>query len=178
LQEQRTVARTALVVTDMINDFLDPQGSLYVGSQGREIIPFVVRRLEDARRRGGAVIFVSDAHAPDDREFGQFKPHAVKGSWGAEIIPELQKLPGEYRVDKSRYSALHNTSLEDLLRRQGVARVDLVGVCTSICIMFTAISLLDREFHCRVYRDGVADFDPEAHLFALKHMRTLGVEVI
>jgi nicotinamidase-related amidase len=161
----------------MINDFLDPRGALYVGPQGREIIPFVVRRLEAARARGGAVIFGCDAHAPDDREFGQFKPHAVKGSWGSEIIPEIPKMPGDYRVDKTRYSALRNTGLEELLRREGAAKVELVGVCTSICIMFTAISLLDREFHCHVYKDGVADFDPAAHLFALKHMQMLGVEV-
>ncbi len=165
------------MVTDMINDFLDPRGALYVGPGGREIIPFVVRRLDDARSRGGAVIFVCDAHAPDDREFGQFKPHAVKGSWGSQVIPEIPCLAHDHRVDKTRYSALHNTSLEDLLRRGGVAEVELAGVCTSICIMFTAISLQDREFRCRVYRDGVADFNPEAHLFALKHMKMLGVEV-
>jgi nicotinamidase/pyrazinamidase len=49
--------------------------------------------------------------------------------------------------------------------------VEMVGVCTSICIMFTAVSLLDREIHCRVYRDGVADFDPRAHAFALEHLQ-------
>ncbi|MFZ2087923.1 MAG: isochorismatase family cysteine hydrolase [Desulfobaccales bacterium] len=170
--------KAALVVTDMINDFLDPKGALYVGSPGRAIIPFVQRLLEDNRAKGGVVIFVCDAHAPDDREFGHFRPHAVKSSWGSALIPELPQLPGDCRVDKTRYSALHNTNLEDVLRRQGVRQVELVGVCTSICIMFTAVSLLDREFHCRVYREGVADFDPEAHLFALKHMQLLGVEVV
>jgi nicotinamidase/pyrazinamidase len=81
-------------------------------------------------------------------------------------------------VNKTRYSALHNTILEDILMREAVSQVELVGVCTSICIMFTAISLLDREFPCRVYRDGVADFDPQAHAFALEHMQKLGVEVV
>ena len=40
------------------------------------------------------VIFVCDAHAADDPEFGAFPAHAVKGSWGAGIIPELTPGPG------------------------------------------------------------------------------------
>ena len=172
------MSKVALIMTDMVNDFLDPRGALYVGPAGRSIIPFVVDKIEETRAAGGVVIFVCDAHAPDDREFAHFKPHAVQGSWGSQIIPEISRLPGDYREDKTRYSALHKTGLVDILRREGVSHTDLVGVCTSICIMFTAINLLDLEFPCRVYREGVADFDLEAHLFALKHMRMLGVEVI
>ena len=172
------MGKVALVVTDMVNDFIDPQGALYVGSAGRAIIPLVAGKVEETRSRGGVIIFACDAHAVADREFEQFKPHAVKNTWGSEIIPEIPYLAGDYRVDKTRYSALHNTGLEDILIREEVRQVEMAGVCTSICIMFTAISLLDREFHCRVYRNGVADFDPRAHAFALAHMQKLGVEVV
>jgi|UniRef100_A0A7V6A2L2 nicotinamidase/pyrazinamidase len=172
------MGKAALVVTDMINDFIDPEGALSVGQAGRAIIPFIAYKVEETRSGGGVVIFACDAHDPADREFQQFKPHAVKNSWGSGIIAEIPYLAGDYRVDKTRYSALHNTNLEDILIREKVRRVELVGVCTSICIMFTAVSLLDREFHCRVYRDGVADFDPQAHLFALSHLQKLGVEVV
>uniref|UniRef100_A0A7C3UWU2 Cysteine hydrolase n=1 Tax=Desulfobacca acetoxidans TaxID=60893 RepID=A0A7C3UWU2_9BACT len=172
------MSKVALIVIDMLNDFLDPQGALFVGPAGQAIVPFVARRVEETRSHGGVVIFVCDAHAPDDREFEQFKPHAVKGAWGSEIITAIPFRAGDYRVDKTRYSALHNTSLEDILIREGVRQVELVGVCTSICIMFTAIGLLDREFQCRVYREGVADFNAQAHAFALEHMKLLGVEVV
>jgi nicotinamidase/pyrazinamidase len=172
------MGKVALVVIDMLDDFIDPQGALYVGAAGRAIIPFIAGKIVETRAGGGVVIFACDAHAVADREFEHFKPHAVKNSWGAGIIPEIPFLAGDYRVDKTRYSALHNTDLEDILIREEVRQVELVGVCTSICIMFTAISLLDREFHCRIYRDGVADFDPQAHAFALEHMQKLGVEVI
>ena len=172
------MSKVALIVTDMVNDFLDPRGALFVGPAGRAIIPFAAHKVEETRAGGGVVIFVCDAHAPDDREFRHFKPHAVKGAWGSGIIPEIPSSPGDYREDKTRYSALHNTGLEALLRREEVTQTELVGVCTSICIMFTAVGLLDREFPCRVYQDGVADFDREAHLFALKHMQLLGVEVV
>lgn len=172
------MSKVALIITDMVNDFLDPRGTLFVGPAGRAIIPFVADKAEVTRVGGGVVIFVCDAHAPDDPEFAHFKPHAVQGAWGSAIIPEIPYLPGDHRVDKTRYSALHNTGLEDLLSRENVTHTELVGVCTSICIMFTAISLLDRGIPCRVHRAGVADFDQEAHLFALKHMQMLGVEVV
>jgi nicotinamidase/pyrazinamidase len=172
------MGKVALLVTDMLNDFIDPRGGLYVGPAGRDIIDFVAQKVQETRAGGGMVIFVCDAHAPDDREFKHFAPHAVKGSWGSGIIPEIPYLAGDSRVDKTRYSALHDTGLEDILRQEGISQVELVGVCTSICILFTAIGLLDRGFPCRVYREGVADFDLEAHLFALKHLQKLGVQVV
>jgi nicotinamidase/pyrazinamidase len=171
------MGKVALIVADMLNDFIDPQGALFVGQGCRDIIPFVVQQAEVVRAGGGVVIFVCDAHAPDDREFDQFEPHAVKGTWGTEIIPELPFLPGDYRVEKTRYSALYNTTLEAILKQEGVSQVELVGVCTSICVMLTALDLLNRDIPCRVYRDRVADFDPKAHDFALEHMQKLGVKV-
>jgi len=177
--EEALMGKVALIVTDMLNDFIDPEGALYVGSPGREIIPFVARQVEETRARRGVVIFICDAHAPDDPEFRHFGPHGVKGTWGAEVIPELEVQPGDYRLEKTRYSAFINTDLEGILAREQVERVELVGVCTSICVMAAAIELFNRDIPCRVYRDGVADFDPEAHAFALKHMaRVLGVEVV
>jgi len=172
------MGKVALIVTDMLNDFIDPNGALYVGQSGRDIIPFVAKKAAETRAAGGVVIFMCDAHAPDDREFEHFGAHAVQNSWGSQIISQIPFLPGDYREDKTRYSALFNTELEDVLEREDVSQVELTGVCTSICVMFTAIDLLDREFHCRVYKEGVADFDPEAHTFALKHMEKLGVEVV
>jgi nicotinamidase-related amidase len=175
---EAAMGKTALIVADMLNDFIDPDGSLYVGPLGREIIPFVVKKIEETRRQGSVVIFVCDAHAPDDREFKYFAPHAVKGSWGSRIIPELRVQPGDYRLDKTRYSAFSTTNLEEILQREQVERVEVVGVCTSICVMETVKELFDRDIPTLVYRDGVADFDPEGHAFALKHMaRIFGAKV-
>jgi len=173
------MGKTALIVADMLNDFLDPGGALYVGPAGREIIPFVSGKIAEIRAEGGLVIFVRDAHAPDDREFRYFPRHAVKGTWGAQIIPELAVQPGDFVVEKTRYSCFYQTGLEELLRRVGVAQVAVVGVCTSICVMETVKELFDRDLPALVYREGVADFDPEAHAFALKHMaRIMGATIV
>jgi nicotinamidase-related amidase len=173
------MGKVALIVADMLRDFIEPDGALYVWPSGRAIIPFIAARAQEVRNRGGVVIFVCDAHAPDDREFRLFAPHAVKGSRGAEIIPELAPQPGDYRVEKTRYSGFFQTGLEDLLKREQVEEVEVVGVCTSICIMETVKELFHRAIPTSVYREGVADFDPEAHAFALKHMeRVLGAKVV
>jgi nicotinamidase-related amidase len=170
--------RIALLVADMLNDFIDPRGALYIGEQGRGIIPFIAGKLEEARSRGGVVIFVCDAHAPDDPEFKYFAPHAVKGSWGAQIIPELQSQPGDHRVEKCRYNPFYQTELETVLQREQVEEVQVVGVCTSICVLQAVCGLFDRNIPAVVYKEGVADFDPEAHAFALKHMqRVMGVRL-
>jgi nicotinamidase/pyrazinamidase len=170
--------KTALIVADMLNDFIDPQGALYVGPQGREIIPFIAGKAEEFRAQGGVVIFVCDAHAPNDREFKHFPPHAVKDTWGAQVIPELPLKPGDYRVEKTRYSAFARTNLDDILKKEQVGQVAVVGVLTSICVMETVKELFDRDLPGVVYRQGVADADPEAHAFALKHMaRVLGARV-
>jgi nicotinamidase/pyrazinamidase len=173
------MGKKALIVADMLNDFIDPKGSLYVGAKAREIIPFVAEKIEETRRQGGVVIFVCDAHGPDDREFKYFGAHAVRGSWGSQVIPELPLQPGDLRVEKTSYSAFSSTNLHEILKKGQVERVEVVGVCTSICVMETVKELFDRDIPALVFRQGVADFDPEAHAFALKHIeRIFGAKVI
>ena len=173
------MGKTALLVADMLNDFIDLKGSLYIGEQGREIIPFIVRKIEETRAQGGVVIFICDAHAPDDPEFKHFAPHAVKGTWGSQIIPEIERRPNDHLVEKFRYNPFFQTELENVLRREQVGEVQIVGVCTSICVLQAVSGLFDRNIPTLVYREGVADFDPEAHAFALKHMRrVMGAKVV
>jgi nicotinamidase-related amidase len=173
------MGKTALIVIDMLNDFLDPGGSLYVGAQAREIIPFVAQKIAAFRASGRMVIFVCDAHAADDPEFRAFPAHAVKGSWGAGIIPELTPAPGDLRVDKTRHSAFDDTNLDDLLQPAQVEEVHLVGVLTSICVLATVKDLFHRKLPGLVYRQGVADSDPKAHAAALQLMqRDLGMKVV
>jgi nicotinamidase/pyrazinamidase len=173
------MAARALVIADMINDFLDPQGSLYVGEAGRTIIPFVAAKIAEERQQGAAVIFLADAHDPTDQEFRRFPPHGVKGTWGAEIISELEVKATDYRVEKTYFSGLLATELEDILQREAVEEVHLLGVCTSICIMETARDLDLKGYRVVVSRAGVADLNQEDHEWALERMaRLFGVKVI
>jgi nicotinamidase-related amidase len=162
-----------MIIVDMLNDFIDPQGALYCGDAAPRIVPFIRRRLENQRRSGLPVIFLQDAHAPDDAEFERFPPHCIQGTWGSKVIEALAPLAGELTISKKRYSGFYNTDLEDHLHRLGVTEVEVVGVCTSICVMDTVGGLANRDYSVVVPEAGVADFDADMHSFALKRMAQL-----
>jgi nicotinamidase/pyrazinamidase len=167
----------ALIIVDMLEDFVEAGGALCVPG-AREIVPAIRRELEQARAAGRPVIFVCDAHEPDDREFERFPPHAVAGSTGAEIIDQLAPREGELVVFKRRYSPFYDTDLHDLLVELGVSQATVVGVCTHICVMETVAGLANRDLKVRVLREGVADFDSELAQAALKRMESLfGAEI-
>lgn len=162
-----------LMIVDMLNDFMDPEGALYCGETAPQIVPFVQQRLEQQRKAGQPVIFLQDAHDPDDAEFERFPPHCIAGTWGSEVISALKPLEGEKVIPKKRYSGFYNTDLDDYLRGLGTRSAEVVGVCTSICVMDTVGGLANRDFNIRVPKAGVADFDAEMHSFALKRMAQL-----
>lgn len=169
----------ALLVVDMINDFVRKGGALDCGDSAREIVPFIGRKIEEFRRRKLLVFFVCDSHRPDDPEFQLFPRHGVKGTEGARIIAALPVRPKDVIIEKTRYSAFYKTTLAKTLQKHRVDRVHVVGVCTSICVMDTVGDLRDRDYPVVVYRDGVADFDPEAHRFSLERMKKIyGAQVV
>jgi len=172
------MTKRALVITDMLNDFLDPAGALYVGEPGRAIIPFVAAKIQEMRQEGAVIIFLADAHDAEDPEFRRFPSHAVRGTWGAAVIPELSVASSDHLVTKTTFSGLFGTKLKDILRQEGVTEVHLAGVCTSICVMETARDLDLNGFQVVVYRDGVADLHQEDNEWALERMsRLFGVQV-
>lgn len=167
------MADNALIVVDMLNDFIRPDGALYCGPGAEAIVPFVQQRLAAHRRAGDAVIFLRDAHAPDDKEFARFPPHCVAGTPGSRIIDELKPRDDEPVLDKTRYSGFYGTDLAKILADHAPETVEVVGVCTSICVMDTVGGLANRDYAVTVPRAGVADFDEAFHRFALQRMERL-----
>lgn len=170
----------ALIVIDMLVDFIDKKGALYVGPTAEKIVPFVKGKLEEARKRGDLVIYLTDNHAPNDREFELFSKHAVKGSPGAQIIPELKPERSDKVIPKKRFSGFFGTKLERVLKENRVKSATVVGVCTSICVMDTVGGLRDRDYSIIVVpKKCVADFDQKMHRFALQRMKkTYGAEIV
>ena len=162
-----------LIIVDMLNDFIQSKGALFCGETAQEIVPFIEQRLARYRHKGDPVIFLQDAHAPDDKEFDRFPPHCVADTWGSQIIDTLAPLPGETVLRKTRYSGFYGTGLEKILSEMQPEEVEVVGVCTSICVMDTVGGLANRDYAVRVPEKGVADFDQPFHTFALKRMQQL-----
>ncbi len=173
------MSNKALIVVDMLKDFIEKDGTLFCGVKSREIIPFLRKRIEEVRNNRGTIIFLQDNHKDDDLEFKMFPKHCVKGTRGAEIIDELSVKENDIIISKTRYSGFYDTNLDKVLKDKKIEEVEVVGVCTSICVMDTVGDLRNRDYPVIVRKDGVADFDEEAHLFSLKRMEKIyGAKVL
>ena len=169
----------ALLVIDMLNDFIKEDGALYCGKTSEDIVLNISDKISQFRKEGSLVIFIMDSHDPEDVEFNLFPRHCVQGSYGAQLISELKTEKGDLIIAKASFDGMFNTNLEYILRQKKIEEVYLTGVCTSICIMETASSLAKHNYRIFVFKDSVADFDQEAHNFALKRISSLyGAKIV
>ena len=168
----------ALLVIDMLKDFIRPDGALCIGPSGQATVPRIREQIATARKCGEPVIYICDRHRPNDAEFADWPPHCVEGTEGAEVVDELAPQDGDIVVPKRRFSGFNGTDLNLTLRELGVGKLTLVGCCTNICVLYTAADARMAGFEIRVPRDCVATFDDETQAFALKELeRTLGAEM-
>ena len=161
-----------VIVSDMVKGFCQKGHALYCGKAARDIIPNIQRLLKKEMAACSTILYVNDQHAPDDEEFKLFPQHCVAGSDEVEIIPELSEYPGEV-IPKTRYSAFWKTTLDEKLAQLKPDKLIICGVCTDICVLFTAADAMYRGYDIEVAVDCVASFDQAAHQFALKHMQKL-----
>ena len=148
-------AHTAVVVVDMLNDFLEPGGAMPLPA-GQQLYDPIRRLLAGARDNGATVIWVCDEHPPEDREFEKRSVHCLKGSWGAEIVAELEPREDEYRVPKRRYSGFFETDLDLRLRELSINHLIIVGVVTNICVRSTAHDAFFRGYGVTIPVECVA----------------------
>ena len=163
----------------MIHDFADPTGALYCGPSMPKVIDVIKGELARARKDKELVLYLTDDHLPDDAEFKMFPPHAIVGTKGAEIIPELAPEEADDVIPKRRFSGFFGTDLDITLREREVDTLRLVGDCTNICVLYTAADARNLGYAVEVVRDGVTSFDEEAHVDALRELeKTLGAKIV
>lgn len=148
---------TAILVIDMLNDFLKPGGRMVL--KGAEILITPVHRLlTQARKTGIKVIYVNDSHRPGltyDREFKKRSEHCIEGTWGAEVIDEIKPTKKDLVVLKHRYSGFYETDLDLTLKDLCIDTVIVVGVVTNICVRSTIHDAFFRGYKVIVPRDCV-----------------------
>jgi nicotinamidase-related amidase len=170
--------KKALLIIDMLNDFIRENGKLYIGDGGGKIISPIRKELEKFKKEKNSVFYICDHHRPSDKEFNLFPPHCLSGTEGANIIEELKPSKDDFIIHKRRYSGFFQTDLDISLREEGIMELELVGVCTNICVLYTAVSARMLNYKVTVLKDAVASFDQQAHDFALKQMKdVLGAEI-
>jgi nicotinamidase-related amidase len=166
----RTRQKKALLIIDMLNDFVKEGAPLEV-PRARGIIGKIKRELQKARRVGMPVIYCCDRHQPNDREFEIWPPHAIRGTCGAEVVEALKPIQREPIVAKTTYSAFYRTKLQKVLKGLGIEHLILTGLVTNICILYTAVDAYMRGYEVTVPEDCVAGLNTEDHLFALKQIK-------
>ncbi|MFQ6065559.1 MAG: cysteine hydrolase family protein, partial [Candidatus Bathyarchaeia archaeon] len=141
----------ALIVIDMLNDFVT--GKLKT-ERAKHIIPNIKKLIQTARKADVPVIYSNDAHLPVDSELHKWGGHAMKGTEGAEVIPQLKPSGGDYVLEKRTYSGFFETGLDLLLRDMDVDTIVLTGLHTNICVRHTAADGFFRGYRIVVPKDA------------------------
>jgi len=182
---------------DVQADFMLPGGKLYV--PGAEKLLPNIRKLTDAARRG-EVFLVSHGcfHPANDPEFKQFPPHCLKGTAGAEFVPEalaenfvrvendakanLAEDLSKYQqiiLEKQTLDVFESRHADELVERLGNAAEFVVfGVVTEYCVSLAVKGLLKRNRRVAVVRDAIETLAPESGEKTLAELRSLGARVV
>lgn len=183
----------ALIVIDYTYDFVADEGRLTCGKPGQAIEERITALTRHFVEKGHLVVFAVDVHDEEDPfhpETKLFPPHNIRGTKGREQYGALGRYYDEIKedpryqktvfwMDKTRYSAFAGTDLEIKLRERKIDTIHLVGVCTDICVLHTAVDAYNKGFAIVVHEDAVQSFNPDGHQWALEHFKNcLGAQVV
>jgi nicotinamidase-related amidase len=178
--------KLALLVVDLQNDFLHPDGAYARGgatSAAIAALPARVKPVMEAVRGAGGVVVSTHftlipgrdgkpliaEHLKAVRPFlasGDFAP----GGWGHAQVDELG--PADYSIEKVAYSAFYATRLDWLLRKLGVTTIAICGIVTNGGVAATLRDGHVREYDMILLEDGCAAFDRRVHEAAVASLAT------
>jgi ureidoacrylate peracid hydrolase len=176
-QETFETEKTALVVVDMQNYFMDE--SQQAGCPvGQTIVGNVNKIADTVRRTGGIVIWIQNL-APDDTRESWKTAHErylpekadlrvesmTRGAWPFELWPDLDVQDNDFRVTKRRYSAFiqGSSDIELVLKDNGIENILVCGVATNVCCESTARDAMMLNYRALMVSDGCATSSDEEH---------------
>jgi nicotinamidase-related amidase len=176
---------TALLIVDLQNDFVHPDGAYARGGQGAPAIAALPARLAPLalalRAKGGWVVSTQFTLVPGKGGEPIVSPHLLAlrpflrkgdfqpGAWGHQLVDELQ--PADLSVEKVAYSAFYMTRLEWVLRKSGIRRLIVGGIVTNGGVASTVREAHVRDIDVTVLSDGCAAFSAEVHDTAIAALR-------
>jgi nicotinamidase/pyrazinamidase len=182
---------------DIQKDFMLPGGKLYV--PGAEKLLGKINELTDVARRNEALLVSHGCfHPPDDPEFKQFPPHCLKGTEGAEFVPEAmtrnfvrvenhpsRKLPDDLSryqqivLEKQTLDIFETHHAHSLVERLGTHPEFIVfGVVTEYCVKCASNGLLARKRKVSVVKDAIETLDPAVGATILSDLQNQGANLI
>jgi ureidoacrylate peracid hydrolase len=182
------IGLSALIVVDMQNDFLHPQGAF--GQLARALperridmaflastIPNARKLIDAFRGAGRPVVYIAHVLKADysDAAFPYWRGTAMKaasflveGSWGASVVDELAPRKEEHLVIKKGFGGFGHTPLDVILRNLGVTTCVVCGVTTCVCVSTTVRGGVEHNYRQIVVSDAVAEVSREQHEAELK----------
>lgn len=139
--------RTVLLIVDMQNDFVCPDGKLSVPTAAATI-PRIETLRAFARRHSIPVFYTQDSHYDGDPEFEVWGEHVLVGTPGWEIVADLAPdgEVGDRVFRKDRYDGFFNTTLEQALKELAIDTIIICGTVANICVHYTAASAALRWY--------------------------------
>jgi ureidoacrylate peracid hydrolase len=181
------LSRTALLICDLQNDFIDPKGAYgRAGLAAAEIaaVPGQVKPFAElVRAKGGFIVSTHFTLVPGKGGEPLISPHlkALRpflgkgdfepGAWGHATVDSLQ--PTDFAVEKVAYSAFYMSRLEWVLRKADIQKLYVCGIVTNGGVASTVRDAHVRDFDITVLADGCAAFSRETHETALAALRPL-----
>lgn len=168
--------RKLLIAVDLQKDFID---GVLGTREAQSILPAVRERLARARAEGETIVFTRDTHTKDylKTQEGQNLPmeHCLYQTDGWQIADGLRE--GERTFDKPAFGS---TELAEYVRKEGFEQVELIGVCTDICVISNALLIkafcLETEISVRA--DCCAGVTPQSHQTALRAMQACQIKIL
>ena len=171
----------ALISIDYSYDFVADDGKLTAGQPAQAIEDRIAQVTQEAYDQGDYIFVMMDRHDEGDHfhpETKLFPPHNIAGTPGRELYGKLadvyEAIQDDEKVfwmDKRHYSAFSGTDLDIRLRERRVTKLVLTGVLTDICVLHTAIDAYNLGYEIEVVASATAALTPEAHDFALNHLK-------
>ncbi len=192
-----SASKRVLWQVDVQRDFMLPGGALYV--QGAERLVPNIGRLVNLARNGRAFLISSACqHSPNDPEFSLFPPHCLRGTPGADLLPEARAnsfytvpndqgfvLPGDLL---SREQIMFEKQNIDVFSNPHVARVVerfpretefiVFGVVTEYCVQMAANGLLDRGYRIMVVVDAIETLNQESGRQTVSQLVARGARLV
>ena len=165
-----------LIVVDMQNDFID--GALGT-KEAVSIVPNVKKKIAEYIANGDKVLYTRDSHDEDYMETNEGKhlpvKHCVIGSHGWKVADEVENIDCEH-IDKLNFGW---TAWYDYYPELAMGDIELVGLCTDICVVSNALILkaMFPETNISVDASCCAGVTPETHNAALLTMKMCQIEV-
>lgn len=161
-------SRTALMVIDMQNDFVE-EGAPRQVPGAREIVPAIASASERMRAQGDLIVWACRAYSADGSNVEaarrpQFSrsPYAVAGTRGAALVEGLQPHSEDLALVTPSYSAFFRTDLDLKLREAGVSKIVACGVDLARCVRATLVEAVSLGYECSVLAPAVASRDDQA----------------